>query len=95
MKWIPIESAPRDGRTLLVAWETNHGWGQAVVWWKPEFEWVQGFSKEPSKEGEYPGSYRGAWVDGGLDGSECEIEYHPSHWMPLPNPPKRPTGRKP
>ena len=44
---------------------------------------------DPSDDGEYPGKYRGAWVDGGLDGGECPIEHKPSYWMPLPPEPRK------
>ena len=86
--WRPIGEAPKDGDAILIAYPTGESFGQSVAWWKKEMDWSENFNKKPNKKGEYPKLYRGAWVDGGLDGGECEIEYQPTHFMPLPAPPQ-------
>lgn len=57
MDWQPIESAPKDGTTVLV-WSPTHG---AFVAWNKGHGW----HTEP-----------GVYVR------------RPTHWMPIPEPPK-------
>jgi len=64
-EWQPIETAPKDGTDILVAFPKNVGWLQIVRWWekKTGFQWVDGYT--------------------------CKrIWNSPTHWQPLPPPPK-------
>jgi hypothetical protein len=71
-QWRPIEEAPKDGRHIL-AWAA--GWATAgIVYWIGN-----GRDMQDGKPG---------WTTGQWDKYEqfyCEL---PTHWMPLPQPPK-------
>lgn len=71
MKWMPIETAPKDGRTILVAHQ-GYTWVYAVSWRKMECD------LEPPHDEmcEEP-----TWRVDDLFAVE------PTHWMPLPEPP--------
>src|SRR5690606_22522039 len=62
-RWMPIESAPKDG-TLILAYQESSG-GTGVVSWANS-----------------PGD--GVWL---IDAYGAGWMY-PTHWMPLPQPPK-------
>lgn len=87
-EWQTIETAPRDGTTVLL-YTTCHGACEA---WFSKGEWSQ---ETPINPREYSGS---AWVCCD-DAFQIEVEeYGPNgrryydgtatHWMPLPAPPK-------
>jgi len=79
-KWQPIETAPRDGTSILIHNNyapglengvAHHCWaGNTLVasWWADDDngEWVVyiGLVEDPS------------------------VQFEPTHWMPLPDPPK-------
>lgn len=70
--WMPIETAPKDGTTVLVARHVGNGWG-----------WVIGVA-EWSIAGDIAG-----WISRGLLHPPGELGLaHPTHWMPLPEPPE-------
>lgn len=74
-EWQPIETAPKDGRTVLLGrWLTTR-LGQEGLFWSEETGrvWVE-------VDGAFPWS-RKKWVKT-FDG-----DYY-SHWKPLPEPPK-------
>lgn len=83
-EWRPIEEAPKDEVVVLI----SNGKYVCDAWWSPEHEWVTDYESGPDENGEYPGHYEGAWIDGGLDGSEDSITYRPTHYRPLPQPPE-------
>jgi hypothetical protein len=60
MEWKPIETAPKDG-TTIITWEPD-GKGVYFEWWD-EDSWY----------------YDEEWGNGSKN---------PTHWMPLPEPPK-------
>lgn len=80
--WQPIETAPRDGRWLLV-------WGSV---WAGE---ISGVAKNPHGDvsiaryttgrSDFPGEW---WDDAG--GDACGTWCQPTHWQPLPEPPEAP-----
>lgn len=74
--WQPIETAPRDGTSILL-WTAS---GPVIGWWEtgreflnsPHFnDWSKGMLGE------------GTGHDMGFD-----RVYAPTHWLPLPAPPK-------
>ncbi len=73
-QWMPIETAPKDGTRVLLATANEVTSG----WWMP-FGYEFGRNADP-----------GGWTDGGVAdwGMQHSSELFPSHWMPLPEPPK-------
>lgn len=82
MEWQPISTAPKDGTWILLT-------GGEFV----KYDW-NGDTEPDVVSGQYTNKLNGgldchwrwqfAWLDGGFYG-----EYmNPTHWMPLPEPPK-------
>lgn len=80
--WQPIESAPKDGRTLLLGyfnplnkWRTVRGqWftDEEIGEWENGEDFESGWYETPENMDEPPNCFLIA----------------PAHWMPLPSPPK-------
>jgi hypothetical protein len=68
-EWQPIETAPKDGRRLILHWSTT-GYVD-VRYWRPGQERWWGF---PDSDPRYD--------------PDLAIKNVPTHWMPLPKPPK-------
>jgi hypothetical protein len=82
MSWQPIESAPKDGRYLIVGkFDKRAGllWVKHSRWltWQDIAE-IYGWGDEAS--------FEEAWGNGNDEEEPC----YPSHWMPLPAPPVSP-----
>jgi hypothetical protein len=86
MKWEPIETAPKDGSEILV-WRKDCGillarWAAAS-----DFMTTAEMEREATGDDEWmdePDWFCADFISGcRLDGSEA-----PTHWMPLPEPPK-------
>lgn len=83
-EWKPIETAPRDGTSILL-FTTCHG---VVEAWFAEGEWSE---ETPECPRDYSGA---AWVCAddafSIEVEETEPMEHgtATHWMPLPEPPK-------
>ena len=79
--WMPIESAPKDGRTLLLGHFNSHGkWRTARGQWFSRNVIEETWEHEEADEGWYETSV------------ECDADENcwwtePTHWMPLPQPP--------
>ncbi len=71
--WQPIETAPKDGSRFDV-------WAKG---WLPAFDRFEyrRFADCYWRDADSMGSWRAGIV--GVD-----RDWHPTHWMPLPNPPK-------
>ena len=74
MEWQPIETAPKDGTDVLA-------WADGVV--------IVSFRMDDNdRTGNH---YGNMWLDNSYDDFSCglaSVPYEPTHWMPLPEPPK-------
>ena len=74
-EWLPIESAPKDGRSILIGGGSYSYSGETF----PEDRPFEQVAKAAYVDGEWFGGF----------GSEYDEKYShsPTHWMPLPSPP--------
>lgn len=81
--WQPIETAPKDGARILFYDPQSSGLVMSGCWDK-EFESTR------CDEATGESTFRGAWTDYSVAsfGYEEYNEFSPTHWMPLPEPPK-------
>jgi hypothetical protein len=75
MTWLPIDSAPKDGRSILTV-----GSDSALV---TETRWLDPGPYVRAPTGYYKPS---GWYWAGWDGAVGPVT--PTHWQPLPEPPK-------
>ena len=81
--WQPMETAPKDGRTLLLGYFNSHGkWRTLRGRWMSE-DYIAEYWEEP--EGVEPG-----WFETSVEADEPPNCWRtdPSHWQPLPTAPK-------
>ena len=72
--WQPIETAPRDGTSILVCCSS--------------FDPIWGIASWYSDNREYPAGLPEGWMMW-HQGTEEQRHTWPTHWMPLPAPPAR------
>lgn len=81
-KWLPIETAPTDGRTLLLGYTNSHGnWRTLRGQWMSQ-DYIDSFWEDPDAGD--PG-----WYETSVECDEppnCWF-VEPTHWMPLPDAP--------
>lgn len=77
--WQTIDSAPKDGGYIIVGRFRN---GDELCWVKHS-RWITA-AEIAENEGYDPEDCESAWTDGNEDGEPC----FPTHWMPLPAPPR-------
>lgn len=83
LEWQPIETAPKDGSWVLVAYpcflcgEKTDAMSVFIARWAPPFLWD---------------SFTKVWISA----NDCTLieNYTPTHWMPLPSPPMERGGPK-
>jgi hypothetical protein len=80
MKWQPIESAPRDGTKIL---GFSPEFGQRETLMGRYQKGSPGYARW--EEGDGPLNYGWDWVE---PISNSAFTWEPTHWMPLPEPPK-------
>lgn len=81
MEWLPIETAPKDGTPIQVArWMDIFGG-----------TWVRGWARWESAF--FHDKDIGGWIAHGYFEPPGELGLaHPTHWMPLPDPPVEVRG---
>ena len=81
MKWQPIETAPKTGRTLLLGYHNALG-----KWRTLRGEWM---SAERIDEWEEPEGCDEGWYETSVENDDIPNCWptNPTHWMPLPEPP--------
>jgi hypothetical protein len=84
-EWQPIETAPKDGRFVLLHVPKGLESGVITVgaYWK---------SDARGETGRFLKGHWDGWL--GMDADIVSSWCHPTHWMPLPAPPS-PTPRSP
>ena len=83
MEWQPISTAPKDGRTVLLGrFNSNHKWRTMRGQWFSEAAIIE--------EWEYGEGCEEGWYETSVENDEIPNCWptEPSHWMPLPEPPK-------
>lgn len=73
-EWQPIETAPKDGTAII--YRGKYTTAGACRWWTEQ--------DLADAECGSPEDYCAAWYD--ADDEDSEVV--PTHWMPLPEPPK-------
>ena len=71
-EWQKIETAPKDG-SLILGSDCER---TVAMWWDPD--------REPG----YPWAFVGEFLGKAQDNAWRDGSYGPTHWMPLPQPPK-------
>jgi hypothetical protein len=85
--WQPIETAPKGSKSVLLGCDYDRHGKQRVTlaWWDEQFEpsavsgcWIEGWFYDPQEDQNEP----------------MRVEFRPSHWMPLPEPPEPPKAKE-
>lgn len=85
--WLPIESAPKDGRKIILFYRNANNLPRTVM-----ASWV---TDEEAAETDTDGvGLEAGWYES-IDNWDdyCQVAIHagePTHWMPLPPPPEQP-----
>lgn len=80
--WRPIEEAPTDGKSVLLACDYDRHGKQRVTlaWWDDQFD---------------KSEISGCWIEGWFydyqedENTPMRVEFRPTHWKPLPTPPEK------
>jgi hypothetical protein len=82
MAWQPIETAPKDGRALLLGHFNSHGkWRTVRGEWCSEAAIAEGWEDPEAPEG---------WYETSVESDDVPNCWwtEPTHWQPLPPPPR-------
>ena len=84
--WMPIKTAPQDGRTLLLGYFNSAG-----KWRTTRGEWMsQDYIDEYAED---PDCMSPGWYETTVEGDDGKCwPIDPTHWMPLPPPPTTSAG---
>lgn len=84
--WLPIESAPKDGRHVLLFYRNMLGRARTVVGFYAQENTLENENACYGDEEEYApeGWYEGTWASE----TTSAVEESPTHWQPLPPPPQ-------
>lgn len=86
-EWQDISTAPKDGTVIIgAAWRRRSEGGERIwrCWWQPEFDgWIESCRQMTMAPG--------YTIDGQTQKLHSPDHAYPTHWMPLPAPPNRPT----
>ncbi|WYX26499.1 hypothetical protein WJ969_13865 [Achromobacter xylosoxidans] len=77
--WLPIESAPKTGRTLLLGYWNSHG-----KWRTVRGQWIS--AEYIAEHWEEPDDAEEGWFETAVEAEEAPNCWRitPSHWQPLP-----------
>ena len=80
--WMPIESAPKTGRTLLLGYWNSHG-----KWRTVRGQWMS--AEYIGQEWEEPDEVEAGWFETAVEADDVPNCWpvSPSHWQPMPEPP--------
>lgn len=87
MEWQPIETAPRDGTSILVWQGPAYDPLWAIVYWQ-EGQNLRPYGEQLT-EAEIADAAESGWEV--WHSSSLTKAKWPTHWMPLPTPPPAPT----
>lgn len=84
MEWQPIETAPKDGKTILLGYYNSAG-----RWRTLRGQWMS--ADYIADNWEYPDDGEPGWYETSVENDDTPNCWrtHPNHWMPLPPPPKK------
>lgn len=76
MLWQPIETAPKDGRDVILALVNTRGHSEspALAYWNDE---------DRSTD-----HYQSGWYESTFSDCTYRVKFTPTHWMPIPEPPE-------
>lgn len=85
--WQPIETAPKDGRTLLLGYYNSHG-----NWRTMRGQWMS--ETYIAEHWEDPGDEQPGWFETSVEADDMPNcwRIEPTHWMPLPAAPDALSG---
>jgi hypothetical protein len=84
-EWQPIETAPKDGSRIILFWPSFDGWTD-FGWWKdnPRLKHCSEIDGIQVSADYFSNSTEMDDYEMAKDGNG------PTHWMPMPNPPRTP-----
>ena len=87
--WQPIETAPKDGTEILVLLNVATVDVVHIAWFNSADEWERS-GQFCASQGETLDDYLGWWsyTRGSVTQERLDDYRSPTHWMPLPEPPK-------
>lgn len=87
--WMPIETAPKDGRTMLLGY-----FNSANKWRTMRGQWMS--EDYIAEHWEEPDDTEAGWFETSVEADDPPNCWRtsPTHWMPLPEAPNPPAKRR-